>query len=203
MGKSFWGKNVKNGEDKGLHEHKIGKLPPRWCWFLDQTGQEGEKDLEGEASCASRLPARPHSKDWKPPAVPQLGIPTGRGCCRQGLCQHIMVTSFASIRPAARGREQSLALEEQIKAMTDELWHKIAASASTCVGRKENPPQLSCLGLKPTNPQFGHQHQDQVVQPSQGSGAEEQWKASAGRLGRADLPKPFISGLQLSALLLQ
>lgn len=34
----------------------------------------------GEASCASRLPVRTQSKGWKAPAIPQPGIPGGRGC---------------------------------------------------------------------------------------------------------------------------
>lgn len=55
-------------------------------------------------------------KDWKPPAIPQLGIPTGRGCHRQGLCQHSRVTSLVSSWPAAgRGREQIWDAEEQIR----------------------------------------------------------------------------------------
>lgn len=83
------------------------------------------KELEGEASCASRLPERPYSKDWKPPAIPQLGIPMERGCRRQGLRQRGTATSFASSwAPARRGREQRWDPEEQIKAMTDEFWQE-------------------------------------------------------------------------------
>lgn len=88
-------------------------------------GQDEMKEVEGEASQASRLPERPRCQDWKPPAVPQPGIPRGRGCHRQGLCQHCRVTSLASPWPAAgRGRDQIWDAEEQIKTMTDELWQE-------------------------------------------------------------------------------
>lgn len=153
------------------------------------------KELEREALWASGLPVRSRSKDWKPPAIPQPGIPAGRGCRRQGLRQHGRATSFASSWPAARkGKEQSWDPEEQIKAMTDELWQEQPWQLPSLLAGERQPPQLGYLGLNPTHHQFGHQCQDQVVQPPQAGGAEGQCKTSAGRLGRAALPKPVILG---------
>lgn len=147
---------------------------------------------------AARLPARPRSKDWKPPAIPQPGIPEGRGCCRQGLPQRGTATSFASSWPAAgRGREQSRYPEEQIKAVTDELWQEQLWHLPSLLTEKQFPQQLSCLGSNPTHHKFGHQccHGRTTFLNHPGAGeAEGQCKASAGRLGRESLPNSFILG---------
>lgn len=156
-------KMLKMEQTKGCMGVKQRNSLPRDIAPPEQTGQDGMKELEGEASHASRLPERPRCKDWKPPAIPQPGIPTGRGCHRQGLCQRGTVTSLASSWPAAgRGREQIWDAEEQIKAVTDELWQEELWQLPSLLSGKRLPPQLSCSGLDPSHHQFGHRCQDQV-----------------------------------------
>ena len=154
------------------------------------------KEVKGEASCASSLPPRPRSKDWKPPAIPQPGIPTGRGCHRQGLRLHCTAMSFASSRPAARrGREPRWHLEEQIKAMTDELWQEQPWQLPSLLAEKWFPQQLSCLGLNPTHRQFGHQCQDQVVQLPLGQWGRGAMQNTCKQLGQTWSAKTFYSRL--------
>lgn len=76
MEKGLGGKTAKTGEDKGLHWCKTGKQASMSC-SPEQMAQDEMEEVEGVAFHASRLPER--SKDWKAPAIPQPGIPTGMG----------------------------------------------------------------------------------------------------------------------------
>lgn len=60
-----------------------------------------------------------------------------------------------------KGAERSWDPEDQIKAMTDELWQEQLWQAPFLfLAEKQFPLQLSCLGLNPTHHQFGHQRHD-------------------------------------------
>lgn len=128
-----------------------------------------------------------------------VGDSRGKGLLQAGLRQCGSVTSLPSSWPAARkGREQSWDPEEQIKAMTDELWQEQPWQLPSLLAEKQLPLQLGCLGLNPTRQQFGHQCQDQVVQPCLGRWDRGAAQNTCGQIGQGWSAKTFY--FRLAAL---
>lgn len=68
-------------------------------------------------------------------------------------------------------------------------------AASTSVGRKVTPTTAQLLGVEPNPPPVWTSMPGPGCPTRPGAGAAEgQSKTSAGRLGRAGLPNPFILG---------
>lgn len=151
------------------------------CHSLEKMGQDEREEVEGEASHASRTG---NHLQFLSRGFPEEGaamaraVPTLQG---DKLC-----LPLASCR---EGKGADLGCRGANSGYDRRALAGRAVAASISAVRKATAPTAQLLGLDPTQHQFGHQNQDQVP-----GGAEGQGKTSAGRMGRADLPKPFILG---------
>lgn len=161
--KGLEGKTAENGDDKRFHRVKSAHSLSR---DVDpQRKPDGTRRCKG-AMVRLQAPSKATLQGLETGCGSSAGDSRGKGVPQAGTRRCAAATTFASSWPAARkGREESCGLEEQIKAMTDELWQE---QLPCLLAEKQLLPKLSRLGLSPAHHWFGHQRQDQVVQPPLG-----------------------------------